>query len=326
VKKKILETMYHASLEASWEMARERKYTMQLLKELHDKMFFEFEDPDDPICRKYVIHDEANSDVIYSHTHSRTLPLKVVLDEFMPTPGELAGLEPDHMGAYSTFEGSPASQGILQFDMWKNVVVTDRYDWKTLKDNIRHDGIRNSLLVAPMPTASTSQILGNNECFEPFTSNIYTRRTIAGEFVVINKYLLRELIDLGMWNKDVKNHIIYHKGSVQNLDGLPKRLKDKYKIVWEMPMKSLIEMSRDRGAFICQSQSMNLWMANPDYTKLTAMHFFAWSQGLKTGIYYLRTKAKAAAQQFTIDPVKNVISKSGNGGEEEEEVCEMCSG
>ena len=173
-----------------------------------------------------------------------------------------------------------------------------------------------------MPTASTSQILGNNECFEPFTSNIYLRRTIAGEFVVINKYLLRELIDLDMWNSDVKNNIILNKGSAQYIENLPKCLKDKYKIVWEIPLRSVIDMAADRGPFICQSQSMNLWMENPQYDKLTAMHFYAWSKGLKTGMYYLRTKAKAAAQQFTIDPTKNkkIIQ------EDEEDGCLMCSG
>ena len=218
---------------------------------------------------------------------------------------------------YSTFQGSPASQGILQFDMW-NVTPTDRYDWNTLKNNIKTHGIRNSLLLAPMPTASTSQILGNNECFEPFTSNIYVRRTIAGEFVCINKFLLKELIELGLWTDSIKNQIIKHSGSVQDVVGIPKALKEKYKIVWEIPMKHILEMAADRGAFICQSQSTNLWMKEPTYNKLTAMHFYAWKKGLKTGIYYLRTKAKAAPQQFTIEPDKN------NNLEEDDEDCLMC--
>ena len=217
---------------------------------------------------------------------------------------------------YSTFQGSPASQGILQFDMW-NVTPTDRYDWNALKNNIKTHGIRNSLLLAPMPTASTSQILGNNECFEPFTSNIYVRRTIAGEFVCINKFLLKELIELGLWTDSIKNQIIKHSGSVQDVVGIPKALKEKYKIVWEIPMKHILEMAADRGAFICQSQSTNLWMKEPTYNKLTAMHFYAWKKGLKTGIYYLRTKAKAAPQQFTIEPDKNNV-------EEDEEECLMC--
>ncbi|MCH1611897.1 MAG: ribonucleoside-diphosphate reductase subunit alpha [Flavobacteriales bacterium] len=220
-------------------------------------------------------------------------------------------------GPYSTFKGSPASQGILQFDMW-NVTPSSRYDWDSLKLNIAEHGLRNSLLLAPMPTASTSQILGNNECFEPFTSNIYVRRTIAGEFVCINKFLLKELIDLGLWTDEIKNSIIRQNGSVQNVKGIPKGLQEKYKIVWEIPMKHLLEMSADRGAFICQSQSTNLWMKEPSYKKLTAMHMFAWKKGLKTGIYYLRTKAKAAPQQFTIEPDK----KTSNV--EEEEDCLMC--
>tara|TARA_B100000886_G_C20421578_1_gene491854 strand:+ start:419 stop:2968 length:2550 start_codon:yes stop_codon:yes gene_type:complete len=220
-------------------------------------------------------------------------------------------------GPYSSFKGSPASKGILQFDMW-NVTPSNRYDWDSLKLNIKEHGLRNSLLLAPMPTASTSQILGNNECFEPFTSNIYVRRTIAGEFVCINKFLLKELIDLGLWTDEIKNSIIRQNGSVQNVKGIPKGLQEKYKIVWEIPMKHLLEMSADRGAFICQSQSTNLWMKEPSYKKLTAMHMFAWKKGLKTGIYYLRTKAKAAPQQFTIEPDK----KQSNV--EEEEDCLMC--
>ena len=169
-----------------------------------------------------------------------------------------------------------------------------------------------------MPTASTSQILGNNECFEPFTSNIYSRRTIAGEFIIVNKYLMKELIDLDVWNDEIKESIIANKGSVQHIEGLSDHIKEKYKIVWEIPMKHILEMAADRGAFICQSQSTNLWMKEPTYNKLTAMHFFAWKKGLKTGIYYLRTKAKAAPQQFTIEPDKN------NNVEEDEEECLMC--
>ena len=221
--------------------------------------------------------------------------------------------------AYSTFNGSPASKGILQFDMW-GVKPSDKYEWEVLKVNIKKYGLRNSLLVATMPTASTSQILGNNECFEPFTSNIYLRRTLAGEFAVVNKYLVRELIELGLWSENMKNTIIQQGGSVQNISSIPKFLKDKYKTVWEIPMKHILEMSADRGAYICQSQSTNLWMKNPTYDKLTAMHFFAWKIGLKTGIYYLRTKAKAAPQQFTIEPEKKTESELA----EDDEDCLMC--
>jgi len=218
-------------------------------------------------------------------------------------------------GPYETFKGSPASKGILQFDMWG--VYPTRYPWSVLKQQIQLNGLRNSLLVAPMPTASTSQILGFNECFEPFTSNIYLRRTLAGEFVMVNKYLMNELEELDLWTDEVKNGIIKNNGSVQNIEAIPKNLKDKYKIVWEIPMKHLIDMSADRGAFICQSQSLNLWMKDPDYQRLTSMHFYSWKKGLKTGIYYLRTKAKAAPQQFTIEPDKKPV-------EEEEEECLMC--
>ena len=187
----------------------------------------------------------------------------------------------------------------------------------TLRTSVKLYGLRNSLLVAPMPTASTSQILGNNECFEPFTSNIYVRRTNAGEFVLANKHLLRELCELDMWTEENKNNIIKNNGSVQNMD-IPKHLKDKYKIVWEIPMKSIIEMAADRAPFIDQSMSMNLWMQSPTYKKLTAMHFYSHSKGLKTGMYYLRTKAKAAPQQFTIDPTENKTN-------DEEEECLTCS-
>jgi len=225
--------------------------------------------------------------------------------------------DPELLGAYSSFEGSPASERILQFDLW-DVKPSDRYDWAALKDYIWAGGLRNSLLVAPMPTASTSQILGFNECFEPLTSNLYSRRTLAGEFVVANKYLMRDLIKLGLWNEKIKNNIIANQGSIQQLTMLPEHIRNKYKIVWEMPMKHLIDMSADRGAFICQSQSLNLWLEDPNYNNLTSMHFYSWSKGLKTGIYYLRRKAKHQAQQFTIEPEKL------NQGEQDE-ICEMCS-
>jgi ribonucleoside-diphosphate reductase alpha chain len=202
-------------------------------------------------------------------------------------------------GCYSTFNGSPASKGILQFDMWG--VKPTRYNWDKLKGDIHYQGLRNSLLLAPMPTASTSQILGYNECFEPNSGNIYSRRTLAGEFIIANKYLMKELSELGIWNDNTKQSIIENKGSVQHLDISP-HLKEKYKIVWEIPMKHLIDMSVDRGAFICQSQSLNLWVETPNYNILTSMHFYAWSKGLKTGCYYLRRKPTHTAQQFTIEP------------------------
>jgi ribonucleoside-diphosphate reductase alpha subunit len=224
-------------------------------------------------------------------------------------------------GAYSSFEGSPASQGILQFDMWIEQ-GSDMYDWDGLKQRIVKSGLRNSLLVAPMPTASTSQILGFNECIEPITSNIYSRRTNAGEFILANRYLLDDLIRLNLWNDKIKNNIIANNGSIQHLEMIPQEIRELYKTVWEIPMKHLIDMSADRGIFVCQSQSLNLWQEDPDYGSLTSMHFYAWSKGLKTGIYYLRRRGKHQAQQFTIEPEK----ASHNGAMyEEDDICEMCS-
>ena len=229
-------------------------------------------------------------------------------------------------GEYETFDGSPASEGKLQFDLW-NVSPTlpgekPRYDWDNLKKYVMRYGLRNSLLLAPMPTASTSQILGNNECIEPITSNIYNRRTLAGEFILANKYLMKDLIKLDMWNEKVKNNIIANNGSVQHIELIPPEIREKYKTVWEIPMRTLIDMAADRGAFVCQSQSLNLWLEDPNYNMLTSMHFYAWSKGLKTGIYYLRRRGRHQAQQFTIEPEKKDL-----GGQiyEEEEVCEMCS-
>ena len=226
----------------------------------------------------------------------------------------------DMSGAYSSFEGSPISEGKFQFDLWGVTPDTERYDWDELRNNIKKYGMLNSLLLAPMPTASTAQILGNNECFEPITSNIYSRRTLAGEFIVVNKHLMSELIKIDMWNEDVKNNIIVNKGSVQYIDGIPEHIKNKYKIVWEMKMKDIIDMAADRGKYICQSQSMNLWQEDPNYGSLTSMHFYAWKKGLKTGMYYLRRKAKHQAQQFTVDPTKKTNIQDNN-----EEPCEMCS-
>jgi ribonucleotide reductase alpha subunit len=205
--------------------------------------------------------------------------------------------------------------------MWNTEPTPGRYDWYKLKSSIIEHGMRNSLLLAPMPTASTSQILGFNECFEPLTSNIYSRRTLAGEFIVTNKYLMKELIQMGLWNDKIKNNIIANKGSIQQLTMLSEHIRNKYKIVWEMPMKHLIDMAADRGAFICQSQSLNLWLEDPNYAQLTSMHFYSWSKGLKCGIYYLRRKAKHQAQQFTIEPER--IDRLEE--EEHEEICEMCS-
>lgn len=203
-------------------------------------------------------------------------------------------------GAYQTFKGSPLSQGIFQFDMW-GVQPSDRHDWETLRKEVMEHGARNSLLVAPMPTASTSQILGNNECFEPYTSNIYTRRVLSGEFVIVNKHLLKDLVSLGLWTNDMKNKIIAANGSVQGIKEIPAELKELYKTVWEIKQRNLIDMAADRGAYICQSQSLNLFVDNATASKLTSMHFYAWKKGLKTGMYYLRTQAATQAVQFTVE-------------------------
>jgi len=284
--KDIFETIYHASIEQSNEIAKERydalkvyDYETTSIDEIADKLLNEYEKP--------------------------LLPL---ITEGIKT-----------IGSYSSFAGSPISKGIFQFNMW-NVEPSNRYNWNELKERIMTYGIRNSLLVAPMPTASTSQILGYNECIEPITSNIYSRRTIAGEFVLANKYLMKDLIDLKVWNEEVKNSIVKNQGSIQHIDGIPDHTKEKYKTVWEMPMKNLINMAADRGAYICQSQSLNLWLEDPNYKNLTSMHFYSWTKGLKTGIYYLRRRARHQAQQFTIEP-----EKAKSNGVEVDEICEMCS-
>jgi ribonucleoside-diphosphate reductase alpha chain len=203
-------------------------------------------------------------------------------------------------GAYQTYEGSPVSKGIFQFDMW-GVTPTDRWDWAALKAEVKQYGVRNSLLVAPMPTASTSQIFGNNECFEPYTSNIYTRRVLSGEFIIVNKHLLKDLVSLGLWTNSMKNKIIAANGSIQNIAEIPADIKELYKTVWEIKQRNIIDMAADRGAYICQSQSLNLFVDNPTASKLTSMHFHAWKKGLKTGMYYLRSQAATQAVQFTVE-------------------------
>ena len=230
---------------------------------------------------------------------------------------------------YSTFEGSPASKGKLQPDLWDLVPLTETdgsLDWAEMRLRASK-GLRNSLLIAPMPTASTSQIMGSNECFEPLTSNIYTRRTLAGEFIIVNKYLMNDLVKYGLWSEMMKQKIIASNGSIQTISEIPQTLKDLYKTSWEIKQKTLIDMAAARGAFICQSQSLNLFVADPTYSKLTSMHFYGWKKGLKTGIYYLRTKAPAAAQKFTIDPeLLAAVEKDKENKYKSDEGCLMCSG
>jgi ribonucleotide reductase alpha subunit len=286
--KKIFETMYYSALKKSNEIAKERYELIQ---------------------QKYM-NKPGIDKTVYD-----------MFNDYEQNILELMRNKKTYAGAYSTFENSPAHNGLLQYDMW-DATPSDRYNWKELKDNIIKYGIRNSLLTAPMPTASTAQILGNNECFEPLTSNIYSRRTLAGEFIIVNKYLMNDLLKINMWNEQIKNNIIENKGSIQQIVNIPQNIKDKYKIVWEIPMKHIIDMAADRGAYICQSQSMNLWLEEPTYNNLTSMHFYGWKKGLKTGMYYLRRKAKHQAQQFTIDP--GTVNNDENN--ENNEICEMCSG
>ncbi len=204
-------------------------------------------------------------------------------------------------GPYETYKGSPVSKGIFQFDMWGVTPTSGRWDWEKLKQSVKQHGVRNSLLVAPMPTASTSQILGNNECFEPYTSNVYTRRTLSGDFIVANKHLMKDLISAGLWSETMRQKLINTNGSVQSIPEIPKNIKDLYKTVWEISQKAIIDMSADRGAYICQSQSLNIHLTDPNFGKLTSMHFYAWKKGLKTGMYYLRSTAAADAIKFTLD-------------------------
>ena len=220
-------------------------------------------------------------------------------------------------GPYESYKGSPVSQGILQFDMW-NVKPSDRWEWDLLREEIKKNGVRNSLLLAPMPTASTAQILGNNECFEPYTSNIYTRRVLSGEFIIVNKHLLRDLVKLGIWDDRLKNKLMASNGSIQNIDEIPDNIKNLYKTAWEISQKVLLDMAADRGAFIDQSQSLNIFMENANFAKLTSMHFYGWKAGLKTGMYYLRTKSATDAIKFTLD--KEAISEPVAKNEETVEV------
>lgn len=248
----------------------------------------------------------------------------------MSASKDLAKIE----GPYKTYKGSPVSKGIFQFDMW-GVTPSNRWEWDVLKSEVKKHGVRNSLLLAPMPTASTAQILGNNECFEPYTSNIYTRRVLSGEFIIVNKHLLKDLVKEGLWSKDMRQKIMAANGSIQNIEQIPQHLKDLYKTAWEISQKAIIDQAADRGAYICQSQSLNIFMENANFGKLTSMHFYGWEKGLKTGMYYLRTKAATDAIKFTVD--KNVTQEPKAQSVEDQQAaiacslddpegCEMCSG
>ena len=243
-------------------------------------------------------------------------------------------------GTYETYAGSPVSNSIFQYDMW-GVVPSNRWDWSQLKAEVKKHGVRNSLLLAPMPTASTAQILGNNECFEPYTSNLYTRRVLSGEFIIVNRHLLKDLVKSGLWNRDMRHKIMSANGSIQNISEIPQEIKDLYKTAWEISQKTILELAADRGAYICQSQSLNIFMESANFAKLTSMHFYGWEKGLKTGMYYLRTKAATDAIKFTVDqtiysePEALVLEASDKTLEEQAALacslenpdsCEMCSG
>jgi ribonucleoside-diphosphate reductase alpha subunit len=322
---KIFETIYYAALEKSMLLSKQRLKYMKFLKQQYYLNNWTFISDDDE-CREYNIYNVSDASIHIAIENDKLI--EQALASVNPIKAEIDNLDSEFLGAYSSFKGSPASYGELQFDLWNVTPSSGRYDWVALKENIMTYGIRNSLLVAPMPTASTSQILGNNECFEPITSNIYSRKTLAGDFVLVNKYLVEDLLKLGLWNEDLKNSIIANKGSVSHIQNLVPHLKEKYKTVWELPMKEIINMSRDRGAYICQSQSLNLWIEDPDSKILTSMHFYSWKAGLKTGIYYLRRKAKHQAQQFTIEPKNKADKEKGDKEEDEEDKkeCLMCSG
>lgn len=283
--KDIFETIYHGAVEASMEIAKKRH---------------EF--------ARRIGNDTNSRNELMAYLH---------YNEYDPKP------DSRYPGAYSSFEGSPASQGKLQFDLWGIAQDDTRYDWTTLKNDIQVYGLRNSLFLAPMPTASTSQIMGFNESFEAFTSNMYKRKTLAGEFIILNKYLLNDLMKEGIWNMSLRDKLMVSDGSVQHIDEIPQHIKDIYKTAWEIKQKVIIDQAADRGIYVCQSQSMNLYMEDPDFKKLTSMHFYAWSKGLKTGVYYLRTKPRAQTQKFTLDP--NLVKKKNVVCNAEDGVCLVCS-
>ena len=321
---KIFETMYYAAIEKSYEMSKERYDGIDYLRQQYYMNNWTFINDNDD-CREYSIYNVTDASIVNAVAEDNRI--EYYLNKIRPIKAEIDNLEYDFIGAYSSFKGSPLNKGLFQFDLW-NVKPGDRYNWEELRKNVIKYGIRNSLLVALMPTASTSQILGNNECFEPITSNIYTRRTLAGEFVLVNKYLIDDLIKLDKWDENVKNSIVANKGSIQHMTDLPESIREKYRTVWELQMKELINMSKDRSPYICQSQSLNLWLEDPEPKALTNMHFYSWKAGLKTGIYYLRRKAKHQAQQFTIEPEKKNRDSKEELEEEmkKDEGCLMCSG
>ena len=302
VNKKIFESIYFGALESSMELAKEREKDITELKRLKDEYetHFGLNTLDEHDINEYtIIGKKPNYDSEIKRLEEKLKPLLKELDR------------DEYLGTYSTYVGSPMYHGKLQFDLWNEEVPDDMFNWSNLRKEIKKYGVRNSLLVAPMPTASTSQILGNYECFEPVQTNIYSRRVLAGEFMVINEYLVRDLLLLNKWNEEVKNKIIKNEGSVLGIKEIPTFIQERYKTVWEIKQKKIIDMASDRGKFICQSQSLNLFVATPNFKLLSSMHFYGWKLGLKTGLYYLRTRPSSKAIQFTIEPEKECESCSG---------------
>ena len=284
INRKIFESIYYGSLQASMEIARDREEKMKVFK---------------TGIRSFAPNeDEYVSDDI----------LRRLNDELKPIDAEIE--RDEYLGTYSTYIGSPLYNGFLQHDLWGVPVDNSLHDWDTLRADIKKYGVRNSLLVAPMPTASTSQILGNFECIEPVISNIYTRRVLAGEFMVINEYLVKDLIEVGKWSEEMKDKIILNDGSVQNIKEIPSSIRERYKTAWEVKQRHILDMAADRGAFICQSQSLNLFVESPNFKRLSSMHFYGWERGLKTGMYYLRTRPSSKALQFTLEPDAPCVSCS----------------
>ena len=280
INSKIFESIYYGSLEASMEIARDRELKMDIVKT--------------GIYNDHFVPEEE---------------LEKIKVELNIREGELD--RDEYLGTYSSYIGSPMYNGKLQFDLWDGDINDRLFNWEKLRGDIKKYGVRNSLLVAPMPTASTSQILGNYECIEPVISNIYTRRVLAGEFMVINEYLVRDLIELGIWNNTIKDKIVLNDGSVQNIKEIPNFIKERYITAWEIKQKNILDMAAERGRFICQSQSLNLFVESPNFKVLSSMHFYGWKKGLKTGMYYLRTRPSSKALQFTLEPEKPCISCSG---------------
>ena len=323
--KEIFATIYYSAMEESITLAKDRKEGMKRIKELRNKLGIshfikanEYKSKEKNVfVWKTGCHSINHEWIPLDSENPDWLELLELEKQYKPIDEELL-LPEKYLGCYSSFVGSKISEGKFQFDLWNkepiHKVNNINFDWDLLRKEISEHGVRNSLLMAPMPTASTSQILGNNECIEPYTSNIYYRNTVAGSFIIMNKYLLDDLTKLGMWSQELKNEIISFNGSIQECKSIPNQLKKIYKTSWDLSQKVLIDQSADRGIYVCQSQSLNLFVAEPNLNKLSAIHMYTWSKGLKTGMYYLRTRAAAKAQQFTIEP------------KQKEEACEMCSG